>query len=1124
MAHILIVDDERSIRRTLGEFLRAEGYEVVEAEDADVAQQRLREAEFDVVVTDIILPRVTGVELLRRIQVAAPHVQVVMMTGEPTVETAAESLRAGAADYLFKPISKAAILRAAGNAVRIKTLEDTRRRLEAENRAHQENLGRLVEERTALLRASEDRYRSLVETAFDWVWEVDAQGCYTYASPRVRDLLGCTPEELIGRTPFDLMPEEEARRVRPLFEQITARQKPFAMLENTNRHRDGRLVVLETSGTPVFSPEGRLVGYRGTDRDVTERKQAEEDRKQTLRWQQGISQVQQSLLVPAPLEDRLRHIADSIVRLFGADFCRVWLIQPGDLCERGCIHAEVKEGPHACRSRDRCLHLLASSGRYTHLDGKGHRRVPFGAYKIGRIASGGDHKFLTNDAQNDPLVHNHEWARELGLVSFAGYQLRIPGGEVLGVLAFFATHPVLPAEDALVDGLSSALAQVIQQARAGEALRDSEALYQSLVEQMPQSVFRKDREGRFLFGNQRFCQVVAHSLGEILGKTDADFFPPQLAAAYRQDDLRVMESGQALDQEEENVGADGRVVFVHIVKSPLRDASGSIIGIQGIFWDITARKQAETEVRHRQAELAAIFENSPVMMCLLDARHQLRRVNRTLSQFSGRPGMEVVNQRIGDFLGCVQVAEAPAGCGSSRHCAECPILELVRRAFQTGQDYRQVEGRCVVTRDGRPNERSLICSTARFEVGGQSMVLLCLEDVTEKKLTEAKLLRAQRVESIGSLASGLAHDLNNILTPIIMCAPMLQLEDTLENRRELAQTVESSAQRAVGIVKQLLSFARGKEGQKQPVQVRHLLHDLAKIARETFPRSICVEEICASDLWLVLADATQLHQVLLNLCVNARDAMPVGGTLRLRADNVILDEHFVAMRPEASPGPHLRIKVEDTGTGIPESVQEHIFESFFTTKGEGQGTGLGLTTVQGIVKDHKGFITFTTAFGQGTTFEIHLPAVTEAQPDAERMEVRQAIPRGHDELVLVVDDELAICDAARRSLERHGYAVLQAHNGIEAIGVFSAHQNEVRAVVTDVMMPVMDGVTLCRAVRALSPRTALIVSAGGLFGKPGADAMRVLEELGVRHILHKPHNADVLLETLAKALEESRSV
>ena len=176
-------------------------------------------------------------------------------------------------------------------------------------------------------------------------------------------------------------------------------------------------------------------------------------------------------MAPASLDDKLRSVCDAIVRLFDADFCRIWLIRPGDLCEQGCVHAQVREGPHVCRDRSRCLHLLASSGRYTHIDGPGHRRVPFGCYKIGLVAAGEDQKFLTNDVQHDPRIHNHAWARELGLVLFAGYQLQIPKGDRLGVLALFAKHPIFSGEDSMLESLGSAVALVVEQANTEQALR-----------------------------------------------------------------------------------------------------------------------------------------------------------------------------------------------------------------------------------------------------------------------------------------------------------------------------------------------------------------------------------------------------------------------------------------------------------------------------------------------------------------------------------------------------------------------------------------------------------------------------------------------------------------------------
>lgn len=255
-------------------------------------------------------------------------------------------------------------------------------------------------------------------------------------------------------------------------------------------------------------------------RDATERKKVEAEREIALKRQQDVNALQQSLLAPATLESKLKAITDNIVRIFNADFCRIWLIRPGDLCDKGCIHAEVKEGPHVCRFRDKCLHLMSSSGRYTHIDGKGHARVPFGCYKIGLVASGKDHKFLTNDAANDPRVHNHEWVRELGLASFAGYQLKVPGGETIGVMALFAKHIIMPDEDAALDNFSIAASFVTQQAVAEEKLANAYAGLEDKIRERTKEL--REAQEKIIHSEKmavvgQLASSVAHELRNPLG-------------------------------------------------------------------------------------------------------------------------------------------------------------------------------------------------------------------------------------------------------------------------------------------------------------------------------------------------------------------------------------------------------------------------------------------------------------------------------------------------------------------------------------------------------------------------------------------------------------------------------
>ena len=317
------------------------------------------------------------------------------------------------------------------------------------------------------LQESEARLRDVVLTVADWVWETDENGVYTYSSQLGVDYFG----HVIGKTPFDFMPADEVKRTAAIFSNFKANKAPIKDLENWNIRKNGERICFLTNAVPILDGAGNLRGYRGVDKDITKRKLAELEMANTLLRQQGVNHLQQSLLAPSQLEDKLKMITDGIVRLFDADFCRIWLIRPGDMCERGCVHAKMKEEPHVCRHRDKCLTLVASSGRYTHIDGKGHSRIPFDCYKIGRIASGKAHTFASNDVQNDPRVHDQQWTRELGLVSFAGYQLRVPNGEILGVLALFSKHPILTIEEAMLDELSNTCAFVIQQAAADEALK-----------------------------------------------------------------------------------------------------------------------------------------------------------------------------------------------------------------------------------------------------------------------------------------------------------------------------------------------------------------------------------------------------------------------------------------------------------------------------------------------------------------------------------------------------------------------------------------------------------------------------------------------------------------------------
>ncbi len=418
-----------------------------------------------------------------------------------------------------------------------------------------------------------------------------------------------------------------------------------------------------------------------------------------------------------------------------------------------------------------------------------------------------------------------------------------------------------------------------------------------------------------------------------------------------------------------------------------------------------------------------------------------------------------------------------------------------------------------LNREGARLEVNSRCTLVRDERGRPATVLTINTDVTEMRKFEGQFLRAQRLDSIGALASGIAHDLNNILSPILMSIGVLRQSFRESQTQRLLQIIENSAERGAGIVKQVLTFARGVEGERILLQPKHLILELAKIMAQTFPRNIDIRSRFSSELWSVNGDVTQLHQLLLNLCVNARDAMPAGGTLTISAENLQVDTHFASMNPGASVGPHVVLEVSDTGTGMPPETLKKIFDPFFTTKKVGQGTGLGLATVMGIVKSHAGVLTVRSVVGSGTTFRIVLPAADDAVPSSPPAGVEEVI-RGRGELVLIVDDEPEVREALVSTLQSSGYRVYAAEDGSDALALYFQRRGEIDVVLTDIAMENMDGVALVRSLRKLNPAVKVIASSGHF----QSDNLSALNALGVDVILNKPYNAEKLLSALHAAL------
>jgi len=505
--------------------------------------------------------------------------------------------------------------------------------------------------------------------------------------------------------------------------------------------------------------------------------------------------------------------------------------------------------------------------------------------------------------------------------------------------------------------------------------------------------------------------------------------------------------------------------------------------------EINRSRAAEAQVR----ELADLLNRVQEAIIIVGLDGNIRYWNQGAERLYGFFGAECVGQEASATLGRTGItAEQFAGIQRSLSEREEWNGELTQHA-QDGK-LLVVDSHWSLVTDANHQPRATVILNI---------------DITEKTQIHRQFLRAQRIESIGTLAGGIAHDLNNVLTPILMAVKLLQKDRPTLDRKALLATAQASVERGAEMVKQLLSFAGGVQGERHPIGFKAVVNEVRALLTHTLPKSITLEIQVAPDLWLVNGDLTQLAQVLMNLCVNARDAMPNGGTLTVAAENVQVDTNLVGLKhPDAKPGPYIHVTVSDTGTGIPPDIIDKIFDPFFTTKEMGKGTGLGLSTAVGIVKGHDGFIQVYSEVGHGTRVVVYLPATERT---AERkVRIDHPLPLGTGELILVVDDEPAILSMAANLLTASGYEALTANGGEQAIRVFSEHRSRIRAVLLDMMMPGMDGPATLRGLQAIDPQVRVIACSGLNTSSRIGEAMAG----GALAFLQKPYSDETLLHTL----------
>jgi PAS domain S-box-containing protein len=532
---------------------------------------------------------------------------------------------------------------------------------------------------------------------------------------------------------------------------------------------------------------------------------------------------------------------------------------------------------------------------------------------------------------------------------------------------------------------------------------------------------------------------------------------------------------------------------------PIRGQDGEIQGWLGTCADIHEQKFAVLELKRAAEEIAdqaKILDRTEEAITVRDLDGKILFWNKGAERMYGWTSAEAVGQNL-TILPCGEMARG-----------EAALSATLKKGDWEGELKH-------ITKDGRMLAVEARWSLLRDDEGHPKSILAVSTDITEKRKIESQLLRFQRMNSIGTLAGGIAHDLNNVLAPIMMSIELLK--GTVDPAsEELLGTIETSAKRAAGLVRQILTFARGAEGNRIDVQPGHLLQEVAYIIKNTFPKNIKLELITPKNAWPILGDPTQLHQALLNLCVNARDAMAGGGTLTISVENSQLEEQHAALNRQVKTGPCVVFTVTDSGKGIPPEIVDRVFESFFTTKESGKGTGIGLTTVLSIVKSHGGVVNLYSEVGKGTSFRIYIPARVSNET-ADVRTVSESLPRGNGEWILVVDDEPSILDVARRTLEAFGYRVMVANDGSDALKIYTRNQKKIALVITDMLMPEADGGVLIHGLLAVNPELKIIASSG-----LSAANRDQIKEIGVKHFLSKPYTAQILVKTVREVLVPER--
>jgi PAS domain S-box-containing protein len=1002
-----------------------------------------------------------------------------------------------------------------------------------------------------MLIESEERHRALLKGLLDSVPDIvffkDLAGTYLGCNQRFADFVGRLREEIIGHTDYDLFAKEVADSFRENDRLMLELGEPRRNEEWTD-YQDGQRVLVETFKAPLRSFDGKVRGVVGIARDITDRNSAEQRLRESEENFRTFFETLDDLIVVATpegritftnsaLKNKLGYREDEIQKMHVLD-----LHPPDKRQEAEGIFAEMFSG-----ERDSCpLPLERKNGALMPVE----TRVWFGKW------SGADcifgickdlskeqaalQKFNKFFSSNPALMAVTTMAERRftevneSFLSTLGYSRKEVVGRTGGELGLFVEPErqqevaeailkegrvhnvelsVKTKDGSLLEGLFSGeiidnqgeksllsvMIDITARKRAQVVLQEREASLRAILNNAPFMMWLKDREGKFLAVNEVFAKSCGReSPDEVTGKTDFDFYPSELAERYRADDREVMTSKVQKSVEEPILDA-GETKWVETFKMPILDKDGSVLGTTGFARDITDRKQEHLAEQRRTQEakrlLAIALEQAAEGVLITDAVGKIEYVNPEFETISGYTGGELLGQN-----------PRMLNSGSS---AQANFAELWT-SIAKGNAWR---GRLANRKkDGALLHLESTISPVRNAEGTIVNYLALMRDVTKELLLEKQLIQAQKMEAIGTLAGGIAHDFNNMIFAITGYTELAleELPKGSQVESDLQRVLHAST-RAGDMVKQILTFSRQGQLERKPLDLSPIIKEGLKFLRASIPSTVEIRQHIELGLRKVHADPTQIHQVLMNLCTNASHAMRDGkGVLSVSLSSTQVDSAFAEKHPPLIPGSHVTLTVTDTGYGIPPELMDRIFEPYFTTKPTGEGTGLGLSVLYGIVRSHGGIVTVANAPRQGTTFTVYLPIVEDEEAEDETA-ASDHVPTGH-ECILLVDDEQILVEMEQAILERLGYEVVAQTSPVQAVEVFSSDPKRFDLVITDLTMPKMTGVDLAKELTAIRPGVPLILCTGYSEKIEDADA----KKLGFGAMIVKP----ILKKDIAKVIRE----